>query len=662
MDLSVIIVNYNVKALLEQTLQSVYKAIGNLSVEIIVVDNHSADDSCELVREKFKEVVLIENKENLGFSKANNQGIKVAGGRNILLLNPDTVVAEDTLIKTVSFLDRTPKAGALGVRMIDGRGEFLPESKRGLPTPAVAFYKMSGLARLFPHSRTFGAYHLSYLDEKQTNKVEILSGAFMMIKKEVLDKVGVLDESFFMYGEDIDLSYRIIKAGFDNYYFAETTIIHYKGESTKKHSINYVKIFYQAMAKFAAKHFSRQQGWWFGLCINLAIFARALLALISRIYLSSRLFIADFTLIFIGFYGLMRYWEIYNKFVVGGFYPDEYIRYHVPAYILLWLGGIWISGGYKEKFKLNKTVRGVVMGSLALLTIYALLPENMRFSRALILLGSVLALLITVFNRLTFHFLKFRHLDTSASQLSQVLVVGGKDECLRVKQILLNYPLRFRLLGFIKTPHDQSKGEWLGSSENLPLLIEIYKANEIIFCARDISGSEIMNIMGQAGKMAVKYKIMPEQGAHIIGSNSKNTSGEFYSVDITPALSNKEVRENKRLFDILFCLLLPMLLPLLVFRPKFLIQVTRHWYLCLSGKMTWVAYHPPADLNKLPPLKNGVFHIAQDLKSSIRDTQLIQNLNFMYASNYQWQNDFNYLVKAFFSNNFASSIQQKNDD
>lgn len=661
MDLSVIIVNYNVKALLEQTLISVLKAVQNLRIEIIVVDNNSADDSCDLVKEKFKQVILIENKENLGFSKANNQGIKIAKGRNILLLNPDTIVAEETFIKTVAFLDSHPNAGALGVRMIDGRGEFLPESKRGLPTPEVAFYKMSGLAKLFPQSKRFGAYHLSYLKENENHKADILSGAFMMIKKSVLDEVGLLDESFFMYGEDIDLSYRIIKAGYDNYYFAETTIIHYKGESTKKHSVNYVKIFYQAMAKFAAKHFSKQQGWWFGLCINIAIFARATIALLNRTFNSLKLFILDFLLVFIGFYGIMRYWEIYNKFVVGGFYPDIYIQYHVPAYILLWLGGIWISGGYREAFKLSKTVRGIVVGSLALLTIYALLPESMRFSRALILLGSVWALLITVFIRLMFHFIRYKHLDTSASQLSQVLVVGGKEECLRVKQILLNYPLRFRLLGFIKTGNDHSSSDWLGSSDNLHFLIEIYKANEIIFCAKDISSSEIMHIMGQAGKVGVKYKIMPEQGAHIIGSNSKNTTGEFYSVDITPALSNKEVQRNKRLFDIIICVLLIFAIPFLFLRWKFFKRVVTNWLDCLLGNKTWVGYHPPVDLNRLPPIKEGVFYVGQELNAQIKDIQLIHNLNFIYAANHQWQNDFNCIVKAFFSNNFASSIHSKHD-
>lgn len=654
MDLSVIIVNYNVKALLEQTLLFVEKAIHDLKTEVIVVDNHSADESCLMVKEKFPNVILIENKENVGFSRANNQGIQISKGRNVLLLNPDTVIREDTLTISVQFLDSHPEAGALGVRMMDGRGQFLPESKRGLPTPMVAFYKMSGLSKLFPNSKTFGAYHLSYLNEFENHEVEILSGAYMMIKKEVLDKVGLLDEDFFMYGEDIDLSYRIIKGGYKNYYIADTSIIHYKGESTKKHSVNYVKIFYQAMAKFARKHFSKQQGWWFSACINLAIFARASMAVFVRFFAKIKLFLLDFILIFIGFYGIMRYWEIYNKYVVGGFYPDEYIQYHVPAYILLWLTGIQISGGYKQAYQLNKTVRGIIIGSMLLLTIYALLPESMRFSRALILLGSVWALLITVFIRLLFHFYKYKHFDTQASQKSQVLIVGDKDECLRVKNILSNYPNRFNLLGFVKPSEQISGTDWMGSIENLALLVELYKANEIIFCAKNVSSTDIMKYMSFTVDSSIKYKIIPESGTYIIGSNSKNTTGEFYSIDITYAISNKETRKKKRRLDVLICVLSLPLIPLMIFKNSFFKLFISNWLNCLKGNKTWVGYNSNVNNSALPELKASVFELGQEIDLDIKDKQLIYNLNQMYASHYHWQKDIDIVVKAFFSNKFAN--------
>ena len=209
--ISIVIVNYNVRFFLEQCLHSVYKAVKDIDAAVFVVDNNSVDGSVAMVKEKFPELTLIANKENLGFSKANNQAIRQANSEYVLLLNPDTVVEEDTFTKVINFMDEHPDAGALGVKMLDGKGQFLPESKRALPTPRVSFYKVFGLSWLFPKSRIFGQYHLGYLDKDQINQVDVLPGAFMLLRQTALDKSGLLDESFFMYGEDIDLSYRIIQ-------------------------------------------------------------------------------------------------------------------------------------------------------------------------------------------------------------------------------------------------------------------------------------------------------------------------------------------------------------------------------------------------------------------------------------------------------------------
>ncbi|MEZ4985741.1 MAG: glycosyltransferase family 2 protein [Saprospiraceae bacterium] len=241
MKLSIVIVNYNVRYFLEQALLSVRKAIRAIDAEVFVVDNNSVDDSVAVVREKFPEVKLIANADNPGFSIANNQAIRQSKGQYVLLLNPDTVVEEDTFEKCIAFMDAHPEAGAVGVRMIDGAGKFLPESKRGFPSPWVAFAKSFGLSALFPTSRLFNHYHLGYLNEMETHEIEVLAGAFMFMRRAALDKAGLLDEAFFMYGEDIDLSYRIVLAGYKNYYLPETSIIHYKGESTKKGSLNYGK-------------------------------------------------------------------------------------------------------------------------------------------------------------------------------------------------------------------------------------------------------------------------------------------------------------------------------------------------------------------------------------------------------------------------------------
>ena len=254
MELSVIIVNYRVKFFLELCLFSVEKTIRGLDAEILVVDNHSGDDSTEYLRSKFPQVQFIENKENIGFGAANNQALAQARGRYILFLNPDTIVPEDFAKACLSFLDSTPRIGGLGIRMIDGSGNFLKESSRGFPSAWVAFCKLTGLTALFPHSRLFAGYYLGHLSPGISHPAPVLSGACLWVSRSILDKTGGFDEQFFMYAEDIDLSYRIEQAGYSNYYLADTTIIHFKGESTQKDT-RYVKQFYKAMSQFRRKHF-----------------------------------------------------------------------------------------------------------------------------------------------------------------------------------------------------------------------------------------------------------------------------------------------------------------------------------------------------------------------------------------------------------------------
>lgn len=259
MKLSVVIVNYNVRYYLEQCLLSVEKALTGVCGEVFVVDNHSTDGSIPYLKSKFPWVRYIENQENLGFSRANNQALREARGEYVLLLNPDTFIGERTLRECIDFMDKNPQAGMCGVGMLKVDGSFAPESRRGIPTPFVAFCKMTGLGTLFPKSRLFGRYYMQYLNKYSINPIEIVSGAFMFIRKDALDKVGLLDETFFMYGEDIDLSYRVLQAGYKNYYLP-TQILHYKGESTKKNSLRYVNAFHKAMIIFFRKHFAHYSG------------------------------------------------------------------------------------------------------------------------------------------------------------------------------------------------------------------------------------------------------------------------------------------------------------------------------------------------------------------------------------------------------------------
>jgi GT2 family glycosyltransferase len=272
MQLSVVILNYNVRYFLETCLVSVQKAIQNIDSEIIVIDNASTDGSCEMIKERFPEVYLIENKENLGFPKGNNIGVEKAKGDYICILNPDTVIAEDTFEKILQFAENQTELGIIGCKMIDGSGLFLPESKRGIPTPWVAFTKVAGLYKYFPKSTLFNQYYLQHIPQSSTQKVPILTGAFMFLKRQLYQEVGGFDQDCFMYSDDVDLSYLVTKKGFSNYYFADTTIIHYKGESTQK-DVLYMKRFQEAMTFFYKKHFNQSYLFTFFMKIGIKLFA-----------------------------------------------------------------------------------------------------------------------------------------------------------------------------------------------------------------------------------------------------------------------------------------------------------------------------------------------------------------------------------------------------
>jgi GT2 family glycosyltransferase len=290
MQLSIIIVNYNVKHFLEQCLYSVQKAINGMDAEVLVVDNASVDGSIDYLASRFPRVEFIWNKSNPGFAKANNTALQKAKGELVLFLNPDTILAEDTLSKCIHFLQTHTHAGAVGVRMIDGSGTFLPESKRAFPSSSVSFFKLSGLSFLFPRSKVFARYHLGHLSEHETHKVDVLSGAFMMVRKKLLLQTGGFDEDFFMYGEDIDLSYRLQQlqytngVTYSNYYVSDTTIIHYKGESTQKGSYKYVQQFYKAMLLFVKKHPQQFYNGALNLLIQLAIAVRGVMSWIGHLF------------------------------------------------------------------------------------------------------------------------------------------------------------------------------------------------------------------------------------------------------------------------------------------------------------------------------------------------------------------------------------------
>ena len=636
-DLSVVIVNYNVVFFLEQCLNSVFAASKNLNVQIFVVDNNSVDGSINMLKENFSTVVLIENKENVGFSKANNQAIKRANSPYVLLLNPDTVIEEDTFDKCIDFMNSNTDCGGLGLRMLDGKGNFLPESKRGFPSPSVAFYKIFGLSYLFPKSQKFGRYHLGFLSEFEVNEVDVLSGAFMLLRTLTLEKVGLLDEQFFMYGEDIDLSYRIKLGGYKNYYFPETKIIHYKGESTKKSSVNYVFVFYKAMILFAKKHFSNKNANLFSFAINLAIYMRASLSLINRFVKKIATPFLNAALTYSALFFLADYWR--NAAIQ---FPEYVFYISIPLYIFVFILFAWLIGVYDKGIRNHIIWKATIFASIFILVIYALLPKDWQFSRLFILTASLVFVLQHYLVLITQNLLKTRKIGLPSTPKKHFAIIGDQAEFIRVKKILeLTYPTIESIIGvYIAKNYEEASGSNLQLNE----IIQVHTINEIIYCAKDVSAKDIIEGMTKIESQDIEFKIAQPNTSYLIGSNSIDNSGDFYALNFS-ALSKPENIRSKRLFDFFFSIILLLLSPILLVIIKFKVKFISNLFRILSGKKSFVGYLNQSDGTKtnLPKIKPGIlepFSISEELSIDKKE-----ELNLLYAKQYSFIFDFEVLVR-----------------
>ncbi len=648
-DISIIIVNYNVRYFLEQCLLSVYKSINNLKVEVFVVDNDSVDNSVKTVKDNFPEVKLIVNKQNLGFAKANNQALKLAKGKYVLLLNPDTLVEEDTLLMSFDYMESNHQVGALGVKLIDGEGRFLPESKRGFPTLASSFYRLTGLSKLFPHSRIFNQYNLGFLDENEISEVDVLSGAFMFIRRDILQEVGYLDEDFFMYGEDIDFSYRIKKSGYKVIYFPKTKIVHFKGESTKKSSLKYHNTFYKAMSIFAKKHYGNKGFNPLLILINIAVtflvVFNFLKSLLKRFFLP----ITDFLLFFFLLFVVQGFWANFH-FNNPSYYDTGKTSLLFAVFSILWVAGIYFNGGYRKNYITNM-IKGVFGSTFIILVFYSLLPEQIRYSRAIILISSVLIFFFLVIYRLILNQF-FRGIIDVDKMLKKIAITGSDDEVDRVKRIMDINGVEFDYLGTISPDASGSisgNPEYLGNIDKIEEIVSINNPDEIIFCLKDIKMNKVMDIMGQIGKK-VRIKIIPEESFGIIGSSDRNSNGEFYSMEINYKFDNRNIVLFKYFTDKIIALFLLLIFPVLkLLNNKFEIS---NVFLVLSGKKTWVSYiGEDKELDLLPALKKGVYTPVFSKSYKNISNNYLHDINVLYARNYNFWMDLEYLLKHLFLKN-----------
>lgn len=544
-DISVVIVSYNVSHYLRLCLESVFKAARGHCIEVFVVDNASSDDSVNMVKEYFPQVRLIENQQNIGFSKANNLAIKEAKGKYLLLLNPDTILPETIFDTCLKIMREHPEVAAAGIRMIDGRGQYLPESKRGLPTPLVSFFKISGLYRLFPNSKVVNKYYLGNTSPCENQYIEVLAGAFMFVKRDVASEVGYLPEEYFMYGEDVDFSYQILQKGYKNYYIAEDKILHFKGESTKKGSFNYVYVFYKAMAVFSAKYFGNGIAFFYHVLISIGIFLTAFVAIIKRLIISLGLPVVELIAIYFGFWYIHDYWEKNHRFISGGEYPDIYVYGILPLYTVLLVAGVTLTGGYKKHQKADSAFRGLLFGFIVILIVYALSPENWRFSRAIIVLGSLWAFLWSFVFRHALLSLKIIEKAKKSTSLSMVLITKNQNK--------LTYKISDKFS--VKLVDVEKVKDKLSQ---LKLIFLIYRPDYIAFDCDTLSFTESLDLLEKLSSIDTTFLFKIPNENIFVGS------GEILDLSPTQILVNlQKIPIQKSLYDFLL-----LLLVLIGFFPK----------------------------------------------------------------------------------------------
>ena len=551
MDLSIIIVNYNVKEFLQNLLLSVEKASINITKEIIIVDNASNDGSVEFLKEKFPSIKLIENKHNVGFGKANNQALKIASGKFILMINPDAVVSEDTFDKMISFFNKNPDAGLAGCKILNPDGSLQLACRRSFPGPWTSFCKVTGLSNLFPNNKLFARYNLTYLNTDQTYEVDAISGSFMMMKKEVYEKLGGFDDDFFLYGEDLDLCYRIQKAGYKVYYVHTTQIIHYKGESTRRSSLDETKVFYEAMHLFVKKHFS--SSFIVETILRTAIVVRGVLAFLGKRKMSFLSALADFILFDLCVFLSEKIYINYSGWT--GFESYHYlIIYTVPALLHIFISSI--TRVYKrDTLSVLRSIISVVT-SFIVLTSATFFFKQFAYSRAVVLITYLLFVFATSFWRI---FLKlFFRVGVSIDDIRKrkTLIVGTNSHAIHVAEKLKSKRTDYRsVAGLIgKSYSDLGKEvsgfKVIGSLVNIKKIITENKISEVIFSSEELSYGEMMAVVANNQDETVEFKISGTGLDFIIGKTSVSMIDDIPLIDVYYNISSPMLKAIKRTFDL----------------------------------------------------------------------------------------------------------------
>ncbi len=651
-DISVIIVNYNVKELLEQCIKSIFAASGKLSVEVIVVDNNSFDGSAEFIRQKFPgdlRLKLIESPVNLGFAKANNLGAKEATGEYLLILNPDTILQEDTLDRSLEFYKAGKDIGALTCKLILPNGKLDLACRRSFPTPSVAVYRILGLSRIFPKSKLFGKYNLTYLDENDTYEVDAIVGAYMLIKKDVYEKVKGFDEDYFMYGEDLDLCFRIKKAGYKIFYFPETSIIHYKGESTKKSSISYVNNFYGAMQVFVKKNLNKNF-WLMNFLIRMVIFYRAAISYFIRFLKNSYPVVLD-----LGFIVAGMFIAIYQRF---DFFPVRAYTVVIFVYSAIWLITLALSGSYNrnEKLSLIKPLNGILIGFFVNSSFTYFFNEY-AFSRAVVLRTVIYAYILLAGWRVLAKIMKYSK-SKGIFSTSNTLIVGKNDETGNfISKLKTRVDVEYEFIGYINPGNDIKPG-FIGNLDNIKDVVNSNRVKNIIFAKNELSNIQILDMMWDLKNRNIAFKILSGESDIILGKSTLDKIDDIYLMKIEYNINKKFNIFVKRTFDIVFGILnLFTIYPLIMIlgstgllnktkekfyrKVKFIPKVISGRY-SFVGRATWDT--PQQGINYLG--KNGLTGLVQINLHRNLSADEIEYFNFYYAKNQSLALDIEILLKT----------------
>jgi GT2 family glycosyltransferase len=652
-ELSIIIVNYNVKEFLSNLLDSIRKAVKKIPYEIIVVDNASDDGSVDLIKKKYSKVKLIANKTNVGFGSANNQAMKIAKGKYFLLINPDTIVREDTFSKMLEFFQNTSNAGIAGCKVLNADGSLQLACRRSFPGPWTSFTKVMGLSKLFPNSKLFARYNLTYLNPNRTYEVDAVSGAFMMIRKEIYDKIGGFDENFFMYGEDLDLCYRAQKLGSAVYYVHNAEIIHYKGESTKRSNLDETKVFYNAMHLFVKKHLSSSLI--VELILRSAIIFRKIIAFANVYKLVLISIVADFLLFAIAVLLAERIYS--NQHWIG--FPSFAIPlvYIVPAVLQIIISSL--AGAYKKKSFLILRMIVSLLSGMIILSALTYFFKQVAFSRAVVLITYAISFISFSFWRVAAKIIFKVGSDTDTKRNRTLIVAGSRNAQELISKLKLTFTRIYHVVGIIGLNRKEI-GERiinykvLGTVENIKKIISDECISKVIFSSEDIPFNQLFSVVSECQGLNVEFLVAGTEMDFLVGKSAITMLDDIPLLKVQYNISSLSHQSAKRIFDLCFStLILFLIYPFIYLFQKLTSKKSKFIQFILGipkvfvGKKSFVGPFSDSYQDELFIGKAGLTGFWFTENYAENDYEELKKLDIFYAKNQSIWLDFEILGKSF---------------